>query len=384
MSKQKFNLTDYPGVFWYDTKTKGKLYAIRIRYKDQYEGWKEKPEQGFKTLKVARARKRELEELLDNNPAAIENNKTTFREWGEKYFELLSPTWSHDTILNFNSAFYKHLAELHNILLVKLTKAVYQNHINYLLFERDYAESTVKRNHTIAMAIINSAVDHDILVKNKLRNISIHKLSIPKKKFLEIDELRKIDKVASETLNVAGYACYALLRMGWRRSEVMGLIAEGVKVIDNNTVDVSVLETRGRYIERATPKSKTAYRTIRLKGDFATAVIKAVELSKKIHYDNNTTFTDKSRILINKRGITRHRNYPMEVCNKLSTKTKIAIHPHKLRHTLVTHARQKGVNLVNIQEWVGHADIRTTLLYTHATDEGRDELVDLANTQPHE
>lgn len=379
MSKPKFNKTEYTGIFWYETKTKGKLYAIRARYKDQYDTWQEKPEQGFKKIKEARTRKRELEELLEQNPASLEGDKITFGEWGKKYFELNSPTWAIDSIIGFNSAFYSHLIALHDISLSKLSKLQYQNHINYLLYDKNYAVSTVRRDHAIMMAIINSAVNHDVLAKNKLRDTKIHKLSTPKKKFLEMDELKKIDDVAP-TLNVTEYACYTLMRIGWRRSEVTGLVLGSVRIIDNDTIDVSVLETRGTKKERTTPKSMSSYRTNRLKGGYAKAILKAIEFSKQIHIDNNIKFGDESRILVNKKGITRHRNFPGEVCNKLVEKTGIHVHPHMLRHTLITHARENNVNIVNVQEWVGHSDPRTTLLYTHATNDGRSRLVDLANS----
>ena len=59
--------------------------------------------------------------------------------------------WSACSVDNFGHVFDKHLSELHHIPLSKLTKARYQEHINYLLFDKGYAESTVKRDHTIVM-----------------------------------------------------------------------------------------------------------------------------------------------------------------------------------------------------------------------------------------
>ena len=305
MPRVKLNKTKYTGIFSYETKTKGKMYAIRVRYQDDLGNWKEKTEQGFGSIKSARSRKAELEDAIHNESASsFDNDNITFKEWGEKYFELMSPTWSDETVRNFKQIFHKHLSQLHPIPLSKLTRVRYQEHVNYLLFDKDYAESTVKHGHRIAMSVLNSAVDHDVLLKNKLKKVKIYKLAEPKEKFLEADELARLDDVAKEHLKTMRYACYVLMRIGWRRSEVLGLIYDGVKVIDENTVDVSVKEARGESKERAAVKSKSSYRTNRLKGGYAIAIIKAVELSKQIHVNHNIVCTGKSRVFVNKKAIT--------------------------------------------------------------------------------
>jgi len=84
----------------------------------------------------------------------------------------------------------------------------------------------------------------------------------------------------------------------------------------------------------------------------------------------------RPEMFLNARGGALTRAGAFLILRKLAEKAGLdpqRVHPHLLRHSFATHLLEGGADLRSVQEMLGHADLSTTELYTHVSDQRRRE-----------
>ncbi len=105
----------------------------------------------------------------------------------------------------------------------------------------------------------------------------------------------------------------------------------------------------------------------------------------KTHRNKTLIFPALGRGL--KQGATAQNPMSIETVQSAFKKAKVSaginkrkVSVHTLRHSYATHLLEAGVNIRTIQQYLGHAQLETTMVYLHLTHAGQENACRLINS----
>lgn len=314
---------------------------------------------------------------------------------GEMLFSTFMMRWllmiRKDIEENTYSGYYYNIAkrimpyfEQKGILLKDLTADDIQEFYNYAVETYGVKKNTLTKYH----ANIRKALQYAYKT-NKIENNSADKIDGLKKEnyfssYYSKDELNELLKVVKDDqleIPVLLAASYGL-----RRSEVIGLKWQSVDFVNDtltvtHTIVQATVDGKFKLIPKDRTKSKASYRILPLNPFIKKILLDARQ--KQLYYQK--IFKDsynkeyKDYICVNKNGDLIKPNYITDHFKLIIKKNGLKkITFHGLRHSCATYLYENNARDSDVQKWLGHSDIQTTIhTYVHVREQPNKEMSDI-------
>ncbi len=267
--------------------------------------------------------------------------------------------------------------ESEELLLKDVTLADIYNYIEYL-FSEGLKPNTVKHHRSILSCIFTRAVEQELFEYNFINNLKPIKSDHYIGNFYKHEELLHLFEVVKNTtirLEVIIAAVYGL-----RREEVLGLKWD---CIDFNRKTITIRHTvqrfkingKTQFVFKNKTKSQSSYRTLPL-FDFIEVLLneyKEMYAQYKKIFGNTYRNKYKDYICLMPNGELMKPGYLSHTFSKLLEDNELKrIRLHDLRHSCATLLVQNKVPIKDIQIWLGHFNIQTTMIYTHMDETNKE------------
>ena len=241
--------------------------------------------------------------------------------------------------------------------------------LNYLvnLRERSYAPATMARKVAAVKSFFNFLVAEGRLEKSPAEGIAGPKVGKSLPKAISVDEVERLLELPDKRSTPEGKRDKAMLEL---------LYATGMRVTELVSLNVRDVNLRAGFVrcfgkgskERIIPIHSKAIRAVKGYLDDVRARLLGA--------------TGETALFLNRRGQRLTRQGFWLILKGYTKKAGIEaeITPHVLRHSIATHLLHSGkMNLRELQELLGHANISTTQVYTHLTTERMRRVYDSAH-----
>ena len=332
-----------------------------------------------------RAAERKLHEILQEY-----NERHLVYDSNMKFYKLIE-LWLLSTKNKVRESTYKNYETVVNAHIIPYFKHLnikardlcpYHLEDYYRVKSETLSKETLSKHHSNIYSALEYGRKNHIINYNVAKEVTIHREHRKKTGSYYTEEQMKLLLQAVKG-DVIETPVVIASQYGLRRSEVLGLKWDAVdfkahKIYIKATV-VSV-GTEATYVEAT--KSEASKRTLYMTEDFE-KYLKAVKDKQEMNRNRyKTAYVDEGFICTQDNGevikparLTRRFKLILERNNLPN------IRFHDLRHSAATNLLAKGFNIKEVSEWLGHADISTTLnIYGHVLEKSKMEMAGALNT----
>ena len=330
---------------------------------------------------ILEERKKELEKKLvlksDPEEAARAEKEISFTAFLRNWLEIVKPTVEATTFGAYNSAVTNRIIpyfdERHpGLRLIDLTPKMIQDYYTYEMSHNGVSANTIKHRHANIHRALGYAFKVGLLDLNPADRVDLPKKDVFETEPYTEKELMQLFDAVKDTpleLIVILTAFYGL-----RREEVLGLKWNAVDfekhtITIKSVVTEAYLDGKCQLIEKNRTKTKSSFRTLPLVPQIE-ALLRHAKAQQEEYRElcgncYNTEYLDY--VNVNPMGDLIKPGYVSQQFPIFLKKAGLRkIRFHDLRHSCATLMYAKGVQLKDMQLWLGHSTISTTSnIYTH-------------------
>lgn len=336
---------------------------------------------GFKTKKEAELTLARLKLEIDKGNYKKESAETfqeVYKLWINQYENTVEESTFNKTINYFKNHI---LPALGKYKIEKINVALCQNTVNEWF--KNYSEYRIFKSY--AARIFAFAIKHDFIQNNPMKLVEVpRKIDVPtdeeNENFYTKEELIQFLNCAKDHGNYQAFTFFRLLAFsGSRKSELLALTWNDIN-FTRNEIRINKALARGKnsrlYIK--TTKTKKSTRTIKMDVNTMTILDEWKKRQKhdyfKLGYNtlkpNQLIFSSRKNELLQMSGVNQWMN---QIIDKYRLK-KITV--HGWRHTCASLLFEAGSSLKEVQDRLGHNDVKTTMdIYTHVTEKAKSEAI---------
>lgn len=368
------------------TKKDGKKYYMLQVFlgKDEVTGKKKyTTRRGFKTRKEALLCEAKIKTEIATN-GLLNTDVTTFKEIYELWYEGYQHTIKESTLVVNSYVFKLLLKKLETLQLRKITLPYCQKIIND--YSKEFSLSTLKKIKIYGVMILEYAVKMKVIYSNPMKDVLL-----PKKKvdinsndadlYYTRDELNHFLKLVDSTNDVKLSAMFRVLAYtGIRKGELQALNWDDID-FNNNTININkTLSINSEYkITVQTPKSKSSIRKISI-DEQTKLILKRWKAKQRELFFSVGTRVKKHQPCFTEEVTNSYLylNFMNDKLRKICKKHKFKqIKIHGFRHTHCSLLFESGFTIQEVQDRLGHSDLKTTMsIYAHVTEKQRDKMAD--------